>query len=113
MDSLVRQGVEGVNEIKQLKRDGDIAIQEISEKSEKIVKENDALMEKSKTDLASFINSQQRILTDSMSALKDNVDNRYDEAVKSKVAELNSYLVEAQNLISLLKNQTNEERKDE
>lgn len=113
MDSLVRQGEEGVNEIKQLKRDGDVAIQEISEKSEKIVKENDVLKEKSKTDFASFIDSQQRILTESISALKDNIDNGYNEALKSKVAELNSYLVEAQNLISLLKNQTNEERRDE
>lgn len=113
MDSLVRQGEEGVNEIKQLKRDGDVAIQEISEKSEKIVKENDVLKEKSKTDFASFIDSQQRILTESISALKDNIDNGYNEALKSKVAELDSYLVEAQNLISLLKNQTNEERRDE
>ena len=113
MDSLVRQGVEGVNEIKQLKRDGDVAIQEIREKSEKIVKDNDVLMEKSKTDFASFIDSQQRILTESINALKDNIDNGYNEAVKSKVAELNSYLVEAKRLISLLKNQTNEERRDE
>lgn len=113
MDSLVRQGVEGVNEIKQLKRDGDVAIQEISEKSEKIVKDNDILMEKSKTDFASFIDSQQRILTESINALKDNIDNGYNEALKSKVAELNSYLVEAKRLISLLKNQTNEESTDE
>lgn len=113
MDSLVRQGVEGVNEIKQLKRDGDVAIQEISEKSEKIVKDNDILMEKSKTDFASFIDSQQRILTESINALKDNIDNGYNEALQSKVAELNSYLVEAKRLISLLKNQTNEESTDE
>lgn len=113
MDSLVHQGIEGVNEIKQLKRDGDIAIQEIGETREKILKENDALMEKSKSELASLINSQQRILTESISALKDNVNNGYNEALNSKLAELDSYLVEAKHMMSLLKNQTNEEIKDE
>ena len=113
MDSLVHQGIEGVNEIKQLKRDGGLAIQEIGETREKILKENDALMEKSKSELASLINSQQRILTESISALKDNVNNGYNEALNSKLAELDSCLVEAKNMMSLLKNQTNEEIKDE
>jgi hypothetical protein len=113
MDSLVHQGIEGVNEIKQLKRDGDLAIREIGETREKILKENDALMDKSKSELGSLINSQQRILTESISALKDNVNNGYNEALNSKLAELDSYLVEAKNMMSLLKNQTNEEIKDE
>ena len=116
MDSLVHQGKEGVNEIKQLKRDGDIAIQEIGDKSEKILKKNDALIEESKLKLSNFIDSQQRIITDSISALTDSVsqiDNRYNETLSSKNAELDSYLIEAKHLISLLKNQTNEESTDE
>ena len=116
MDSLVHQGKEGVNEIKQLKRDGDIAIQEIGDKSEKILKKNDALIEESKLKLSNFIDSQQRIITDSISASRNSVlqmDNVYNETLSSKVTELDSYLDEAQNLISLLKNPTNEEKKDD
>ena len=116
MDSLVHQGKEGVNEIKQLKRDGDVAIQDIGDKSEKILKKNDALIEESKLKLSNFIDSQQRIITDSISALTDSVsqiDNRYNETLSSKNAELDSYLIEAKHLISLLKNQTNEESTDE
>lgn len=116
MDSLVHQGKEGVNEIKQLKRDGDIAIQEIGDKSEKILKKNDALIEESKLKLSNFIDSQQRIITDSISASRNSVlqmDNVYNETLSSKVTELDSYLDEAQNLISLLKNHTNEEKKDD
>ena len=115
MDSLVHQGNEGVNEIRQLKRDGDVVIQEIGKKGEKILKENDVVMGKAKSDLSAFINSQQQIVSSSVSALEDRVsqiDKKYNDALNSKLEELNSYIVELQKIKSELKNTKKSKAKD-
>jgi len=115
MDSLVHQGNEGINEIRQLKRDGDVVIREISKKGEKILKENDAAIEKAKLDLSDFINNQQQIVSKSVGVLAvsvSQIDNKYNEALNSKLNELNTYIAEQQKLISEQKSKKNSKTKD-
>ena len=118
MDSLVHQGNEGVNEIRQLKRDGDAVIQDIRDTGEKILDENEAVIEKAKSDLAAFINNQQQIVTRSVNTTEDSfsqINQKYNDALNAKLEELNLYIVELQNLISELKKKEREgkEVKDE
>lgn len=118
MDSLVHQGNEGVNEIRQLKRDGDAVIQDICDTGEKILDENEAVIEKAKSDLAAFINNQQQIVSRSVNATEDSfsqINQKYNDALNAKLEELNLYIVELQNLISELKKKEREgkEVKDE
>ena len=118
MDSLVHQGNEGVNEIRQLKRDGDAVIQDIRDTGEKILDENEAVIEKAKSDLAAFINNQQQIVTRSVNTTEDSfsqINQKYNDALNAKLEELNLYIVELQNLMSELKKKEREgkEVKDE
>lgn len=115
MDSLVHQGNEGVNEIRQLKRDGDEVIQGISKNGEKILKENNAAIEKAKSDLSDFINNQQQIVSKSVGVLAvsvSQIDNKYNEALNSKLEELNTYIAELQKLISEQKGKKISKTKD-
>lgn len=115
MDSLVHQGSEGVNEIRQLKRDGDEVIQGISKNGEKILKENNAAIEKAKSDLSDFINNQQQIVSKSVGVLAvsvSQIDNQYNAVLNSKLEELNTYIAELQKLKSEQKGKKNSKNKD-
>lgn len=115
MDSLVHQGNEGVNEIRQLKRDGDAVIRDIRDIGKKILEENDSVMEKAKSDLAEFISNQQQIVSRSVSTMGGGfaqINQRYNDALNTKLEELNSYIAELQNLISKQKNTNKAKSKD-
>ena len=85
---------------------------------EKILDENEAVIEKAKSDLAAFINNQQQIVTRSVNTTEDSfsqINQKYNDALNAKLEELNLYIVELQNLISELKKKEREgkEVKDE
>lgn len=143
MDSLVHQGQEGVKEIKQLNKDGEIAIQEIRNKGDALINSSEEkindLRDKASSDYSSFVNTQQQVVNETMSVInskieaikkeseqavrevtisKGKIDNisdesikllkdkllgiekKYDDALNEKVAELNEYTNQLQNIIS-------------
>lgn len=99
MDDLVNQGNEGVREIRQLKRDGGVTIQEISDKGEKILKENDALIEDTKSKLSNFMNSQQQIVSETLSAIHTEIRKikQESERFSREVAEVSEQVEKMHN----------------
>ena len=83
MDDLVHQGHDGIVEIRNLKKDGDDTIQIIRAKGETLQKENDTNLEEAKTRVSNFINSQQRIVSETMAAIVKRIDGVKKESEQS------------------------------
>lgn len=156
MDSLVHQGYEGVQEIKNLNDKGEKALRDLRKKGESLMADNDKklekLREKTKLDFSTFVNEQQNIIKDTVDAthqmitdikneaeqsirdiaatkedmgnIRDEsvrllneklskIEKQYDDAVGSKVKELNTYIDELQNMISDLKQKISKKYKDD
>lgn len=87
MDDLVHQGSEGLRDIRRLKRDGE----KIAEKNEELLKENEDIKEKAKSDIKSFIDSQQKIVIETIAAIDKRIDGVKKESEQSfrEVATIN------------------------
>ena len=91
VDDLVHQGHEGIFEIRNLKKDGDDSIQTIRTNGETIQKENEANLEKAKTRVSNFIDSQQKIVIETIAAINKRIDGVKKESEQSirEVATIN------------------------
>lgn len=87
MDSLVHQGYEGVQEIKNLNDKGEKALRDLRKKSETLMVDNDKklkeLREKTNSEFATFVNEQQQIIRDTIEVTHQKINDVKNEAEQS------------------------------
>ena len=87
MDSLVHQGYEGVQEIKNLNDKGEKALRDLRKKGETLMVDNDKklkeLREKTNSEFATFVNEQQQIIRDTIEVTHQKINDVKNEAEQS------------------------------